>query len=264
MFLELVFILSLLFVILTFFYKQCVSDLRINQIEWKDRQVSLKQLLSEKIPIVIRGIPKNMIWTCQDILMRDIYTKDPILKDLVSEVPLGKNTRGIWSDNHAEYVASENGLPVWADKYINREIFINTFDQKAWIYPKYYCWYGSFPLRKTIAPWNCLFSSENEILVSLLPQKLEYTLPKDKESYFPNDLDANNTPFYDELKFLDVILRPGNCLLIPSHWIYSISTLSEPNSTPESSQPPVNPLFSIIEYHNPLSLFALYSKKKHQ
>ena len=256
---EFLFILSLIFAILTFFYRQSVSDFRVNQIEWTGRQSSLKQLLTEKIPIVIREIPTSTIWTYQDILMRDVYTKDQHLNNLVSEIPLGKHTQGLWSPEKAEYIASNNGLSIWADKYLNNEIFANIFEQKAWVYPKYSCWYGSIPLRKTIATWNCILSFENEVIVSLLPQKLEYALPKDKESFFPHELNINNTPFYNDIKFLDIIVRPGNCLLIPSHWIYSISPNS--NTTAHTSNN-IFPLISIIEYHNPVSLFATYMKKR--
>ena len=62
-------ILGVLFLILTFFYKQAICEFRINQMEWS-QQPHLADLLSEKVPLVIRSLPLSACWTLQDVRAR--------------------------------------------------------------------------------------------------------------------------------------------------------------------------------------------------
>ena len=50
--LELILIIGILFLILTFFYKQAVCEFRINQIEWSQVE-NLSTLLTENVPVDI-------------------------------------------------------------------------------------------------------------------------------------------------------------------------------------------------------------------
>jgi hypothetical protein len=50
-----------------------------------------------------------------------------------------------------------------------------------------------------------------------------------------------------DLKFIDIIVRPGNCIFMPAHWFVSWTT------TPEAS---VVPMVCEIAYHSPISFLA--------
>ena len=50
--LEIILIIGVLFIILTFFYKQAICEFRINQIEWTQKD-NVSSLLNEKVPLVV-------------------------------------------------------------------------------------------------------------------------------------------------------------------------------------------------------------------
>ena len=75
--LEIILIFGVLFLILTFFYKQAICDFRINQMEWTQHD-QLMELLGEKVPLVVRSIPSATFWTHDDVKGRSCFTKLPI------------------------------------------------------------------------------------------------------------------------------------------------------------------------------------------
>ena len=50
-----------------------------------------------------------------------------------------------------------------------------------------------------------------------------------------------------KLKFIDIILRPGNCVFMPAHWFVSWTTTSTATNTP---------MVCSISYHTPISFLA--------
>ena len=73
-------ILGVIVLILFFFYKQAICEFRINQMEWS-QQPHLLDLLSEKVPLVIRSIPLSACWTHQDVTARSCYTDLPLFQE---------------------------------------------------------------------------------------------------------------------------------------------------------------------------------------
>ena len=241
--LEIVLIISVIFLILTFFYKQAVCEFRINQIEWS-QNTKIQPLLQEKIPLVIRDIPSATFWTIDDINTRPQYSNIPIFQDtsLVEWINNTSNTVCPWSHIQAEQIAKISSISVWASKWLN-PLIINPF-MKLWINPNYYCWSGNVGLQKTYATWNCLFPVDGEIIVSIMPENLESFLPANWVGCFPSELTNRDTPFISEVKFIDIILRPGNCLFMPAHWFWSWKS-SESSGT--------IPMTCSIAYHTPIS-----------
>ena len=60
---------------------------------------------------------------------------------------------------------------------------------------------------------------------------------------------TKNTPFVSDLKFIDIILRPGNCIFMPAHWFVSWTT----NTTTKT------PMVCTISYHTPISYMAFHT-----
>jgi hypothetical protein len=119
--LEIILILLLLFLILTFFYKQAICEFRINQIEWSQKE-ELTSLLSEKVPLVVRSLPSATFWTREDALVRPCFQHIPIfqettLKDWISSA----TTQSVcpWKYPQAETIAQASGVQVWAQKWMN-------------------------------------------------------------------------------------------------------------------------------------------------
>ena len=102
---EIILIFGIIYIILWLFYKDSVSEFRINQVEWGKRG-NITSLLSEKSPIVVRGIHPIHVWTYEDVMNRDVYNKVPIfagkkVSDWIQDV---RNIEGIecpWEVAHA-------------------------------------------------------------------------------------------------------------------------------------------------------------------
>ena len=78
---DIIILCFVIFIILTFFYKQSICEFRINQIEWSQKD-NIQELLHEKIPLVIRTIPSAAFWTNADVTNRSCYDSIPVFKEL--------------------------------------------------------------------------------------------------------------------------------------------------------------------------------------
>lgn len=245
--LEIILIIGIIFIILTFFYKQAVCEFRINQIEWTQKD-NVSSLLSEKVPLVVRSIPSASFWTHEDILARPCFKDIPIFQETTLTDWIATSTPDSlcpWKYTQAETIANISGINIWANKWLN-PLIINPF-LKFWMFPKYHCWAGNIGLRKTFATWTCLFPVDGEIILSIMPENNESSLPANWLGTYPANLTIKDTPFVGDLKFIDIILRPGNCVFMPAHWFVSWTTTNESNKTP---------LVCTISYHTPVSFLA--------
>lgn len=245
--LEIILIIGILFLILTFFYKQAVCEFRLNQIEWSQKD-TITTLLGEKVPLVIRSIPSTTFWTHDDVLARDCFKNIPIFQETSLTDWISTSTPDSicpWKYTQAEQIANVSGINIWANKWIN-SIIINPL-LKAWMFPKYYCWAGNMGLRKTYATWTCLFAVDSEIVLTIMPENVESSLPAVWSGCFPANLTIKDTPFVGDLKFIDIILRPGNCIFMPAHWFVSWTSTQDTNKTPMVCE---------ISYHTPVSFLA--------
>jgi hypothetical protein len=245
--LDVLLVLGVLFIILTFFYKQAVCEFRINQMEWSQKE-ELTTLLHEKIPLVVRGIPSATFWSVDDVLTRPCFSNIPIFQEIsLVEWVSQANSSSIcpWKYKQAETIASVSGMSVWATKWLH-PIIVPRF-LKWWWYPRYHCWAGNVGLRKTIATWTCLFPVDGEIIVSIMSENVENTLPFPWVDTFPSEYTSKDTPFVADIKFIDIIVRPGNCLFMPAHWFVSWKSKNTDRTLP---------MVGTISYHTPISLLA--------
>lgn len=248
--LEILLLFCILFLILTFFYKQAICEFRINQIEWSQKD-NIPSLLNEKVPFVLRSIPSATFWTHDDILARPCFKDIPIFQETtLTDWVSTSNINSIcpWKYSQAEIIAAISGINIWANRWINP--FIISSLLKFWMFPRYHCWAGNIGLRKTFATWTCLFPVDGEITLTIMSETVEAYLPAKWIGCFPANLTINDTPFVGDLKFIDIILRPGSCIFMPAHWFISWTshvTDSSPNKTP---------MVCSISYHTPISLLA--------
>jgi hypothetical protein len=247
---EIILIISVLFLILTFFYKQAICDFRINQMEWTQHD-QLIELLGEKVPLVIRSIPSATFWTHDDVKGRPCFTELPIFKDVSLQQWLSTATSSSicpWKYTQAEIIADASGISIWAQKWMNPVIIPTLL--KLWMFPRYHCWAGNVGLRKTFATWTCIFPVDGDMMVTIMPESMETSLPASWVDCIPSQLTTKDTPFVNDLKFIDIILRPGHCLFMPAHWFVSWT----------SAVDAVKPVMTCtISYHTPISYLAFRS-----
>ena len=259
--LEIILITSIIFLILTFFYKQAICEFRINQIEWSQKS-HIPKLLGEKLPLVVRSIPSSTCWTQSDIQTKR-YDSIPVFHEMpisewISNVfsTVVSNTSTVvsstvvsstvvsstivcpWRYSQAERIASVSGIAVWAAKWINPTVI---GWHRFWTLPRYHCWAGNRGLHKTVA-WT-LFITDSELSITIMPESMESFLPAQWLNRFPTEFTQKDTPFVTDLKYIDIVLRPGTALFIPPHWF--VSYVGD-----------LLPLVSTISYHTPISYLA--------
>jgi hypothetical protein len=80
----------------------------------------------------------------------------------------------------------------------------------------------------------------------MMPSEFSSSLPHQWKGVFLDRLTLADTPFVNDLKFIDIKLRPGHILWIPAHWMYCFT----------SEMKDVCPMTCMIEYHSIISNFA--------
>jgi hypothetical protein len=253
--LELIIIAAIIYLILLFFHNQALSEFKINQIGWSEK-TKLENLLAERQPLVVKGLGSVAFWTMQDCMMRSCYETVPIFQDKgLSEwlASSDSHTACPWTLEHAKMLGELCGLRIWSEREMDGQVFgsVPGLTQAAalWYRSEVSCWSGSRSLWLAHSRWTCIFVTEGAIQVSIMPKKCAKALPVDWKNRVchPGSLTVYDTPFVADLKFMDIILRPGHMLIMPNHWFISWLSL-------ETSE--ICPMVCCIEYHNPMSLLA--------
>jgi hypothetical protein len=76
----------------------------------------------------------------------------------------------------------------------------------------------------------------------------ETYLPKVWENRYPQSFTINDTPMVAEIKYIDVVLRPGTMICVPTQTLYSL----EPKDRSESAFH----AHLVLEVHSPVSKLA--------
>ena len=247
--LEWIFIFLLGAVILLFFHNQATFEFKVAQIRWDQKETQLTSLLAERTPLVIQGLPPVAFWTSQDIQRRPVYQEVPIFEDQsLSDWLLSQPVHTLcpWTQEHAGLLGGLSGLGIWAERELHPAIHTNPL-WSAWYRPVTSCWAGAKSLWKTSCRWTCIVPTEGALQVSILAgsTKTRQSLPPSLESIFPDKLTVYDTPFVADLQYMDIVVRQGACLIMPSHWYMCWQALEGSDQVP---------LVCVVEYHTPISL----------
>jgi hypothetical protein len=259
MILALLFCIALLFLIAVVFYRHRQKDLSILQIEASLLDSQFAELLEEKQPIVLRGITPPKGLSKESLIKTHRLQNFPIggqpLGLLLQTPSMLASSKGLptLSYEGSTELAKEISLPVWAD-----QLWKTRFSEMSWLGSFLGCMkteacIGGVGMTRTIANYTCIFPTEGTYSVSILSQQSEPFLPTNWQYKYPSSLSLNDTPLVAELKYIDIILRPGSALCLPSHLIYSM----------EPTDPVAFSSFAILEYHESISLLTkmIYVKK---
>jgi hypothetical protein len=245
---------SLIFLIAVLFYKQRRQDFSILQLEADQMDEQLADLLEERQPLVIRGVqpPKGLT---QESLQKIHRLADfPVGGLPLSTVLKNPSTlasadgRPVLSQEDAAILAEELAIPVWAKKE-----WLDRLNQFTWLGQavgtlRTECVLGGLGLFRTSAVVTAIFPTEGKYHASILLKESETYLPQDHWHYrYPSTFTVNDTPLVADLKYLDIVLRPGTVLLVPAHTIVCLQPA--PDSSPFQAA-------AIVEYHEPVSIIA--------
>ena len=248
--LAILFIITLMFLISVIFYKQRRDSMEILQAE--ESQIDkLSELLEEEQPLIIRGIspPKG--------LTRESLSKIPRLatfsvggqplEDVLSTPAILASANGVpsLSKERREILANELSIKVWAD-----HLWLPRFSSTTWLGWGVGCIYteavlGGIGMFKTTAKYTALMPTEGIYHISILSRESERFLPTNWKYKYPGSLTLNDTPLVADLKYTDIVLRPGTLLCLPPH----ITVSMEPKENDFAAM-------AIVEYHEPITLLA--------
>jgi hypothetical protein len=244
MILETILIFGIIFGILIFFYKQAIMEFRLAQTESFDK---VPPLLQEKIPIVVQPFPiPQQLWTHADIQQRQSLSQIPIQEYgiTIGQASQKSNMLIPWNPTFGTSIALATGLNVWAEQTL-KPIF-----QKATPLASIYSYrtevyLGPQGLQKTYGLTTILAVTDGIGTLTLLNEQSDPYLPPTWKGKLMSRLTRDEAPLIGQIQCIDVILRPGSCIVIPPHWKYCLE-----------EKEGVSPICSVkITVHHPISRF---------
>jgi len=249
--LEFFFFAGLIFLIGVLFYKQRRSSTELLQAEEGQLDEQLTDLLAEQQPLIVRGIspPKGITLESLKKIPRlaDFSVGGQPLEAVLNDPKMLFSANGspVLSKERRSIFATELSTKIWAD-----HVWLPKFSQTTWLGFVLGCMIsevvlGGMGMFKTTATYTCIMPTEGVYTISIVSRESESFLPKAWEYRYPGDLSPNDTPLVADLKYMDVIVRPGTMIVFPAHFIISMKPTTEEFAAA-----------AILEYHEPISLLA--------
>ncbi len=237
-------IIAVLFFLGAVFYKQSIQEFKINQIEW-DQRHQLDALFEERVPVVVRGMPQSPVWTQDDVLQRDFYATErgPDGKALRETIMAADAIGAIWPTGFRRHIYDASATAIWFAKTWEPVIQSSRGWLASMLPPIGESYFGPRGLDKVRASWQLIVPTEGAIVVSLMTSRNEKYLPKKWRGMMPSQINKKTVPFADELKYMDIIVRQGTALWIPTHWYVAW----------ESKDGGTAPLVCTVDIHTPIS-----------
>lgn len=226
MILELVFLTLLVIGICVLFYRGAVHEFQILQKEYEP-EMNWGEVLSEELPLVIRGLPKNWVggWSAR-------ITGRRTWKTLVRNAD-GRKLRTTWM-NYVETPAPRpallNGAEIaeaarlshtlsnWRDDGFGRWSWLPA--SAATPEPGILTSADFRGVTKMTAEFTAFVATEGAPLEIWLAHEgaIPAKVAEDLVGKNPWMQTTNTIPWIDEVKFIEIKLRPGNALVVPRHW----------------------------------------------
>jgi hypothetical protein len=239
MFLETVFVLSIVGIILVFFYKQAVEEFRILQTDSFEKAMGL---LGERSPTVVLPIPViHGLWTHIDCKQRPTLLGMPLNGRVLSDRIHEESVR--LDSVTSEKLAEEIGLNVWVRETL-QPIYKQSFWWTGMLQTRVEALIGAQGMRQTFGYSTILICTDGAISVSLMNESSNAYLPKQWKGKRISKMTRDDAPLLGQIQYVDVIVRPGSALIIPPHWKVCWENL-------DNKEKPS--LSAWIEVHHPLS-----------
>ena len=233
MFFQILSVICIIFFISVVFYKQRRNTVEILQSEY-NAQDSLKELAAEHQPIIIRNTLSPQSLTAEQLSkmqrlaefqFQDISGSNSItLRQYLSAPVLGTGVPLI-TNRAAQALSKELALPVWVSHTIQ-----DTIQEMGGIFSigfkhRVQTVFGGVGMQRATAVMTFFLPVEGTYTLSLVNPKSESFLPTDWKYRYPRSMTINDSPLVGEIKYIDIILRPGTMICIPTRTIFSM----EPN-----------------------------------
>lgn len=242
---EIFMIFAFIFLVAVFFYKQALEQFDVLQIEATQLD-QLPKLLSEKSFLVVRSLPTIHLWTPQTVKEIPRIQNAPYGPGKLLEIAEGsvKSLPYIYPSS-SEKLAEQVGLHTWVETTWLPKI-TETSWAKWFFSSRTEASVGSKGLRKSVAYATMILPTENDLVVSVMPESSETYLPSSWQGKLFSKIKRAEAPLIGEVKYIDIKVRKGSALFVPPHWFVNIQADNELKA----------PWFLWAEFHHPMSKFA--------
>lgn len=263
-------VLLVVLLVLAFFliaYKGAVHEFQILQKDWST-DIPWSNLLSEQLPIVVRNVDPAWQggWT-----RRATQHKTWPIRVLTEDGP----RKGKWN----EWLASPPGQPVidprsmsdiqafvkapvvsWSDGGFHRWNWLpvqSSAEENHVLGPSAT---SILPVRKTVAAATTIQATDGAPLQLWIAHEGAVPASVSQTLVGEDPWASQDIPWMNEVKFIEMKLRPGNALVLPAHWYFAARPL-----LPVVSDQPImadGAWFWIAEFHTPISWLVSCLAKK--
>jgi len=240
--LEFIFLLLLASVIATFLWYRSFQEFTILQVDYSPNVT----VPDERVPIIIRGVPEqyHSLWlsalakqSMLPVLMPD--NTRSILKEYASaSTKIYHKLTAVELASKFQVHSKFKDTMTFLSKYWYLPVSAVLTPASLWILPEHQV----LGLQRSLAERTVLTCHEGKVSIWLCRETVDMKdiltiLDKD-----PWTLSVKETPFINELQFVEVVLRAGNALVLPPRSLFGIRSVG-------------TSYISKIELHSPLSLF---------
>ena len=257
MILELLFIFILVLAISVFAYRGSNQEFQILQRDYITH-TPWDELLNEQLPVVIRSLPKSLqggwnesrtatkrwpVVVLDNENRRYKTTWDTYLKEQTYNQPIN-------SDELAEIAKLNETLQNWSADGFHKWYWVPTSTPVPVVAQPSY----TQGVTKSVAEATLISNNEGGALHIWLAHSgaIPTNVISDLLGKNPWIQTTDDIPWISEVKYVEIIVRPGNALLVPRHWYYSIQA-SDSNPSPT--------WYWVGEFHSPISWVVRKLKK---
>jgi hypothetical protein len=232
MFLQIFLLICICFLIAVCFYKQRRNTIELLQLEYNTPD-SLKDLGQERQPIIVRGAPFPTTLTLEKLSKMNRLDGFPLANTKMTLLDYRTNPKNVLPEyqqsgaplltsDQSVKLANELALDTWVNHTVQDMIndMIGIFSMAHTNTAKVLL--GGRGMERALPIYTVIMPVEGKYVLSIVNRKTESFLPANWKHRYANTLTINDSPMVGEIQYIDVILRPGTLICIPSHCIYSL------------------------------------------
>jgi hypothetical protein len=214
---EWIVILLIIFCIIVWHYTQSTNKYSLSQIKEPQIPISLTTLWEEKNPIVVSEVKSRKIWSSDALKQTRFWGAQPIWQQYMS------NPLAVQSVERTLQI-------IWAEilgiSRIQSDTILRWFDLSPIVFStRTEAHIGPEGLRQLYGWATAVECSDGEARCILLHSGQKSRLPPGWQNLRWSDATVAHHPLWTQVQNIEVILRPGTVLLVPSHWILAIEPL---------------------------------------
>lgn len=266
-------LLGILFIIalLVWQYKQITTETKIsiNHVESQFSATDLPMTMIDKKPILVLNGSIPRVWSSKVIAesksmgKMSLHVKRDNGDGIDSfRITIRNYLRSLQNTNSQSEMSISNSKEIAETLGLTKIMEEQTHDARTtwlpWVSSDVYI-VGlespSYELTCVYSEWVAIVPTEGNVYVSIVHPDNEKFLPENKHIRIWADDSIQEYPLLAEVEYMDLIVRPGVMLLIPTHWYFCIRAQTDPAPPDEDDSIPVS--LGIIGYiHSPISKIA--------